>query len=147
MQGWEERRITWLRVWITWSPHLYKKLPLPLRPSSRDPHHAAPLHPPNSSPSPSPPPQIPSLPSRRTTHPTTSFRPLPLSRNLPIRLLALAFLRRRRLARLERLLEIMNDVIDMFRTDRDTDQVLGDATVLFLAVGELLVRCGPGVDC
>ena len=54
--------------------------------------------------------------------------------------------RLRSLTRLEALLEIGNDIIDMFGADGDADEVFGDAGVDALGFGELFVGCGPGVD-
>ena len=50
------------------------------------------------------------------------------------------------LARLEALLEISNDIIDVFGADGDADEIFGDAGVSALGFGELFVGCGPGVD-
>ena len=54
--------------------------------------------------------------------------------------------RLRSLTRLEALLEISNDIIDMFGADGDADEVFCDAGVDALGFGELFVGCGPGVD-
>lgn len=53
----------------------------------------------------------------------------------------------RRITRLEALIEIVDDIVDMFQSDGDTDQVLGYAGIDLLLVFELFVGCGPGVDC
>lgn len=50
----------------------------------------------------------------------------------------------RRRGGLEGLLEIGDDVVDVFRADGNTDQVLADAGSLLLLVAELLVGGGPG---
>ena len=50
------------------------------------------------------------------------------------------------LARCKRLLEVMNDIVDVFRTNRDTDQVLCYTTVALFLVRKLLVGCSPWVD-
>lgn len=47
---------------------------------------------------------------------------------------------------LEGLLKVGNDVVNVLGADGDANEVLGDARVLLLLVGELLVRRGPGVD-
>ena len=52
----------------------------------------------------------------------------------------------RGLALLEALLKVPDDVVNVLGTDRDADQVLRDAAVGFLRVGQLLVGRGPGVD-
>ncbi len=54
--------------------------------------------------------------------------------------------RLRGLTRLEALLEIGNDIIDMFGADGDADEVFCDAGVDALGFRELFVGCGPGVD-
>ena len=54
--------------------------------------------------------------------------------------------RLRSLAGLEALLEISNDIIDMFGADGDADEVFSDAGVDALGFGELFVGCGPGVN-
>ena len=54
--------------------------------------------------------------------------------------------RLRSLTCLEALLEISNDIIDMFGADGDADEVVCDAGVNALGFGELFVGCGPGVD-
>ena len=45
--------------------------------------------------------------------------------------------------RLERLLKVGDDVVDVLRADRDADEVLCRARRGLLLIGELLVRRGP----
>ena len=52
----------------------------------------------------------------------------------------------RSLTRFEALLEISNDIIDVFGADGDADEIFGDAGVDTLGFGKLFVRGGPGVD-
>lgn len=47
----------------------------------------------------------------------------------------------------ERLREIGNDVVNVFRADGDTDSVVSDTGILTFLLGELFVSSGPGVDC
>lgn len=49
--------------------------------------------------------------------------------------------------RFERLLKVCNDVVDMLRADRDTDQVFCNTAVILLIVAQLFVSGGPRVDC
>ena len=46
----------------------------------------------------------------------------------------------------KRLRKVLNDIIDMLDTDRDTDQIGGDAGRLLFSGVELLVGCRRGVD-
>jgi hypothetical protein len=48
--------------------------------------------------------------------------------------------------RVESLLEVVDDVVDVLETQGDTDQVGGDTSLDLLLVGELLVGGSPGVD-
>ena len=45
----------------------------------------------------------------------------------------------------ERLLEVGNNVVDVFIADRNPNQILSHATTDALFFGELLMRCGPWV--
>lgn len=73
--------------------------------------------------------------------------PLRIPPHIPILLLLFPLrIRLRSLTRLEALLEISNDIIDMFGADGNTDEVFCDAGVDALGFGKLFVRCGPGMD-
>lgn len=48
--------------------------------------------------------------------------------------------------RRERLLKVGNDVVNVLRTDGDTDEILGNTTVDTLFFAKLFVSCRPRVD-
>jgi hypothetical protein len=52
----------------------------------------------------------------------------------------------RSLAGSETLFEVVDDIVNVLSSDRDTDEVLSDTRVVLLLVAELLVGGGPGVD-
>ena len=81
-----------------------------------------------------------------TRPPAQPIRLFPILRNLPVLLLPFRLLRLRRRTALERLLEILDDIVDVFGPHRDPDQGFRDARVFLFAVRELFVCCGPGVD-
>lgn len=73
--------------------------------------------------------------------------PIRIPPNLHILLLSLLLrLRLRSLTSFKALLEISNDIINVFGADGDADEIFGDAGVDALGFGKLFVRCGPGVD-
>lgn len=49
-------------------------------------------------------------------------------------------------ARRERLLKVLDNVIDMFRPHRNPDEIFRHPRILLLFVTELLVRRGPRMD-
>ena len=135
-------RFFWYQKYIRKCAQTNHFHPRPPSPSTQ-PHSYPPPPPPISNPTPPSPISHP-IQLRRPRQSRLPIRPSP---NLHILLLLLPLrLRLRSLALLKALLEIRNDIIDMFGADGDADEVFRDAGVDALGFGELFVGGGPGVD-